>query len=236
MTVPSASPSLELADIHRGYGSRTVLDGASLTLRAGRTAWLGGQNGSGKTTLLRVAAGLLEPRRGTVRLAGYDPGRDRREYHRRLGYVPAGGGGLYARLTVEQHLRFWLGIALVPGGRHSERLDWAYETLSLGKLAARRVDRLSTGQRQRVRLALGFLHEPTVVLLDEPHVSLDDAGGESLARAVAEVTARGGSVLCCAPTRAAATLEIDDGFVLQAGRVASDREQLVTDVEQAVSG
>jgi ABC-2 type transport system ATP-binding protein len=227
MTGPSASALLALENVNRGYGSRSVLDGASLTLHAGRTAWLRGQNGTGKTTLLRVAAGLLEPQGGTVRLAGYDPRRDRREFQRRLGYVPAGGGGLYARLTVEQHLRFWLGIALVSHDQHSERLGWAYETLSLGELASRRVDRLSTGQRQRVRLALGFLHEPMVVLLDEPLVSLDDAGGESLERAVEQVKARGGSVLWCAPTRVAATLEVDDCFVLEAGRVAPEPEPLI---------
>ena len=218
---------LELLDVRRAYGRTPVLTGASLVLGAGTTTWLGGQNGTGKTTLLRVAVGLLDPQGGTVRLAGRDPRHDRREFQRRLGYVPAGNGGLYARLTVEQHLRFWLRLALVDAAEQDERVAWAYETLSLGKLAGQRVDRLSTGQRQRARLAMGFLHRPLVVLLDEPLVSLDDEGGESLARAVEEVTARGGAVLWCSPTDASGALEVDARFVLEAGRIVPRGERVI---------
>lgn len=217
----AAGTLLRLDDVSRGYGRRTVLDRASLSLGAGRVAWLRGENGSGKTTLLRVAAGMLAPQLGSVTLLDFDPARERREFQRRLGYVPAGNGGLYARLTVEQHLAFWLSIALVPSTQQPGRLAWAWETLELGELRRQRVDRLSTGQRQRVRLAMGFIHKPLVVLLDEPLVSLDDRGGESLAQTVGELTARGGAVLWCSPNAISGALEVDDRFVLEAGRVVA---------------
>ena len=210
---------LLLEDVTRGYQGQPVLHGATMRLGAGRVSSLVGGNGAGKTTLLRVAVGLLAPEEGRVSLDGLDPWHDRRAYQRRLGYVPAGNGGLYARLRVRSHLELWAALALVPPARRRERVDGMIESLSLRSLANKRVDRLSTGQRQRVRLAMGFLHEPMVVLLDEPHASLDEAGLADLSALVDGVTARNGAVVWCAPSRRGVSLRAEDHFVLRSGRV-----------------
>jgi ABC-2 type transport system ATP-binding protein len=210
---------LVLRDVERRWGRRPVLKGASLRLSAGSVTWLGGPNGAGKTTLLRVAAGLILPHSGSLSLCGLDPERDRRAYQRHLGYLSAGDRGLYARLTVAANLEFWAGIALVPFSRKRRMVDAAWQRFDLGELLDRRVDRLSMGQRQRVRLAMTFLHDPQVVMLDEPHTSLDDAALGLLAAALDELTGRGGSALWCSPAARQLPLRAEVRLLLEDGRV-----------------
>jgi ABC-2 type transport system ATP-binding protein len=213
---------LALRDISRRWGRRPVLTGVSLSLDPGTIGWLGGPNGAGKTTLLRIAAGLLVPDAGSIVLNGLDPERDRRAYRRHVGFLSAGDRGLYARLTAVQNLEFWAGVALVPARERAGAIEAAVDRFELGELARRRVDRMSMGQRQRVRLAMTFLHCPTVALLDEPHTSLDDRGRGLLEAALAELSKRGGASLWCSPT-------VDDGprqpsarHWLEDGRVVSE--------------
>jgi ABC-type multidrug transport system ATPase subunit len=191
-------------------------------VESGGVAWLGGANGAGKTTLLRIAAGLILPRRGLVRLCGLDPDHDRRDYQRRLGYLSAGDRGLYARLTVRQSLEFWSGIALVPPRRRKQLIASAIARFDLEELSSRRVDRLSTGQRQRVRLSMTFLHEPDVALLDEPNASLDDNALALLDGALSELTARGGSALWCSPASQHLSVRADTRLLLVDGRVIGE--------------
>ncbi len=214
----SGAAHLELADIVRRWGSQTVLDGASLRVPAGSVAWLGGPNGSGKPTLLRIAAGIVEPNSGAVTVFGVHPERDRRACYRRFGYLAAGDRGLYARLTVAQNLEFWAGVALVEPRRRQQLIEAALARFELTTLAKARVDRVSTGQRQRVRLAMTFLHEPDLVLLDEPHNSLDEHALELLDDALGVLSGRGGAALWCSPARTTA-IRTDAAYRLQDGRV-----------------
>jgi heme ABC exporter ATP-binding subunit CcmA len=208
---------LALTDIERSYQGRPVLRGVSLTLRAGEVAWLGGSNGAGKTTLLRVAVGLVAPDQGTVTLDGLDPVRDRRAYQRRLGFLAAGDRGMYARLTVSQHLRLWSDLALIPARRRPALIERMVAGMGLEELFDRRVDRMSMGQRQRVRLAMTFLHEPDVVLLDEPHSSLDEEGVALLSKQLDAHAERGGAALWCSPSLALGQLRHDSAQRLVGG-------------------
>ena len=219
---PEAHPALALTDIVRRMGQKEVLTGASLSIPAGIIGWLGGPNGSGKTTLLRIAAGVLVPESGSVALAGLDPERERRAFHRRLGFLSAGDRGLYARLTVLQNLEFWASVVLVPPRRRQGLIESALKRFQLDDLARTRVDRQSMGQRQRVRLAMTFLHEPDLVLLDEPHTSLDQPALELLDVALDELAARGGAALWCSPAHASAPLRADVRYRMSSGRVVSD--------------
>jgi ABC-2 type transport system ATP-binding protein len=198
-----------------------VLTGASLALEPATVTWLGGPNGAGKTTLLRVASGLIRPHAGAVSLCGLDPERDRRDFQRHLGYLAAGDRGLYARLTVTANLEFWAGLALVPRRQRRETVERASRRFDLADLLDRRVDRLSMGQRQRVRLAMTFLHDPTVVLLDEPHTSLDDAALALVRHALDELTDRGGAALWCSPAAELLPLRADARLLLRDGVVTA---------------
>ena len=210
---------LVMRGVHRGYRGREVLRGADLQLTRGTVHWLGGPNGAGKTTLLRVAAGVLAVQAGDVRLDGLHPARDRRAYLRRLGYLSAGDRGLYARLRVRQQLQLQAAIALVAPSRRAAVVEAALVRFDLSELADSRADRLSMGQRQRVRLAVALLHDPDVALLDEPHTSLDHEGLTLLGQVMDEIADRGGTVLWCSPDADLLPLRRDAMSVLRDGQV-----------------
>jgi ABC-2 type transport system ATP-binding protein len=194
-----------------------VLDGVTVELPAGTVIAIGGVNGAGKTTLLRIAAGLIMPDAGVVRAFDLDPELDRTAFQRRVGFVTAGNSGLYGRLRVEHHLDLVARLGLLPGEQARAAKAHALEAFALDDLCGRRVDRLSMGQRQRLRLALGLLHDPDVALLDEPLSSLDDEGAGQVSAALERLRARGGSAIVCAPTGDDRALRADIRYVVEDG-------------------
>jgi ABC-2 type transport system ATP-binding protein len=226
--VPAPSPSpdafpLAMQGIFKRWGKReeAVLSGVDLKLDIGTKTWVGGRNGAGKTTLLRIAAGLIDPDRGRVRAWGFGPRERRSRYHRLVAFLPAGDRGLYARLSVRHQLRFWAGMAMLEPAVAARRVEETIELFELSELADRRVDRMSMGQRQRVRLAMTFLPEPETVLLDEPLTSLDSDGALLLHRAVEDLVARGGALLWCSPTGDRPELQFDADWILEQGRLVT---------------
>jgi ABC-2 type transport system ATP-binding protein len=214
-----AMPTLELRGVRKSWGGQTVLDGVDLAIDRGTAIHLSGRNGTGKTTLLRIAVGLIHADAGFAELDGLDPVRDRRAYQSRLGFLSAGDRGLYARVSVRDHLRLWARLALLPRSRTGEVIDRALDAFELRELAGRRVERLSMGQRQRVRLAGVFLHEPSIVLLDEPRTSLDSDGIGLLTALLGDFRAGGGAVVWCSPTGERAELDFDGAYTLEDGRL-----------------
>jgi ABC-type multidrug transport system ATPase subunit len=212
---------LEIRDVyHRWPATATpVLDEISLTLAAGEVNWIGGRNGVGKTTLLRVAGGILLPQRGSVSLAGFTPRSRGRVYQRRIGYLSAGDRGLHARMNVTQHLDYWARLAYVPGGERQRLVSAAINDFGLDEYARHRVDRLSQGWRQRMRLAMAFLHRPDVLLLDEPRNSLDDVGYAVLNAQVRAAAERGATVLWCSPRGEDRVIEFTRSYLLESGRL-----------------
>jgi ABC-2 type transport system ATP-binding protein len=196
-----------------------VLDDLSLTLEPGTITWVGGRNGVGKTTMLRVAAGLIDPDSGRAEVWGVSAHAHRVRYQQLVSFLPAGDRGLYARLTVRRQLEFWARICLVPRKTFRSTVDHAIDTFDLRELADRRVDRLSMGQRQRLRIAMTFLPCPEVVLLDEPMTSLDTESGVLLQAAVAEVLSREGAILWCSPSGEHLDLEFDAKWQIEQGRL-----------------
>ena len=213
-----APSGLVIAGVGKRWGKTTILDGIDLSLAPGTVTWISGGNGAGKTTLLRVVAGLITPDQGTVSIDGVRADLDRRGYQSRIGFLAAGNSGLYARLSVRRNLEFWASLALVPAAVRRTCVNRALERFALTELAARRADRLSLGQRQRVRLALTFLHAPQLVLLDEPSANLDDEGVATLLAAISEHTRGGGTSVWCAPTRDR-ELDCDSTYELRDARL-----------------
>jgi ABC-2 type transport system ATP-binding protein len=218
---PAAAEQPELLAVHRlskSWGERTILDELELVVDAGTLVGICGENGIGKTTLLRICAGLIRADSGVVELEGLHPQRDRGRYQSKVGFLSAGDRGLYARLTPLQHLELWARVSLLGRERFRPAIERIVEQLALADLVGQRMDRLSMGQRQRVRLAMAFLHEPDLVLLDEPLNSLDEKGALLLGECLAALTARGGAAIWCSPS-IAAEVEFDLALELEDGRL-----------------
>jgi ABC-2 type transport system ATP-binding protein len=216
-SAPPRAAALALRGVHKSYGTRVVLAGVELTVDSGTLVSITGANGAGKTTLLRLAAGLLGPDSGSISVCGLDSEHDGGAYRSRIGFLSAGDRGLYPRLTVAGNLEFAARLGMLERRRLRPAVEEAIDRFALGELAGRRVDRLSTGQRQRVRLAATLIHDPGLVLLDEPANSLDDAGIASLEGALADVTLRGGAVVSCVPSGAGETLAADRRYAMSQG-------------------
>jgi ABC-type multidrug transport system ATPase subunit len=215
------APLLELEGLyHRWKGPKPpVLDDVSLTLRAGEVTWVGGRNGVGKTTLLRLAAGILLPQRGSVRIGELTPESKGGRYRRQIGFLSAGDRSLQARMRVSQQLDYWGRLAYVPRERRAEMVAASLRRFGLEEFADRRVDRMSMGQRQRIRLAMAFLHEPRVILLDEPRNSLDDDGYRLLNEQIDQAAKRAASILWCSPRGEDRVIGCDASFTLIDGHL-----------------
>jgi ABC-2 type transport system ATP-binding protein len=188
-------------------GRVPVLNRVDLDLDVGDRIRIAGRNGVGKTTLMRIAAGLIDPDRGEATVWGGSAVEEPERYH------------LYARLSVRRQLRFWARIAMVPRGEMAARVEEAIEVFNLRELADRRVDRMSMGQRQRLRIAMTFMPHPDVVLLDEPLTSLDGEGAEILYAAIERVLDKGGAVLWCSPAGEHLEYEFDRTYMLDEGKL-----------------
>jgi heme exporter protein A len=172
----NARPALELERVERRYGERVVLRDISFTLPAGETLAVLGANGAGKTTLLRVLAGLLAPHAGLTRVLGHELPRQSallRGQIGLLGHEPL----LYQELSPRENLRFNARLHGAPDGRIAELL----ERTNLSARADEPVRQLSRGMVQRVAVCRAVLHDPPLLLLDEPLAHLDPAAAEAVA-------------------------------------------------------
>jgi heme ABC exporter ATP-binding subunit CcmA len=198
---------LRAEGLRHAFGAAQALDDISFTLTAGRTLVVFGPNGAGKTTLLRVLAGLIKPQHGRVQLDG---GR------RAIGWI-GHHAHLYGHLTVLENLRFWGALYGLNAAQSEARAREVLGRLDLSARAGQAVRTLSRGQLQRAAIARALLHDPTVLLLDEPFTGLDLAAAAELRQVLAELAGRGRALVM-------ATHNVEEGV------------ELATDLAFQVSG
>ena len=163
---------LEVSDITKIYGTRKVVDRVSFNVPKGEILGFLGPNGAGKTTTMRIITGYVPPNSGTAKVAGFDVQEQPLEVKRRLGYLPE-HPPLYQEMLVRPYLEFTGRIRGVPRRQLKGRVDAAIERCGLTGVAGRLIAVLSKGYQQRVGLAQAILHEPDLLILDEPTVGLD---------------------------------------------------------------
>lgn len=149
-----------------------ALDGLDLSCHAGEIYGLLGPNGAGKTTTMRCLATILQPSAGSVRVAGFDVESEPLEVRRRIGFL-SGSTGLYPRISARETLRYFGRLHGIPKATLEARIEELVAAFDMSTFADRRCDGLSTGQRQRVGIARAVLHDPPVLILDEPTTGLD---------------------------------------------------------------
>jgi ABC-2 type transport system ATP-binding protein len=213
-------PTVILLDgVTRTFDEVTALDELQLAVRRGEVLGLLGHNGAGKTTTVRLVAGLLTPTAGRVSVDGLDPCADGATVRRRLGVLPA-DAAVDDRLTARDNLRFAADLFAIPRDGLEARIDALLERFDLGDRADERAGGFSTGMRQRLSLARVLLHDPDVLLLDEPTASLDPVAARQVRDLIAGMGARGDrTVVLCTHDLAEAQRLCDRVVILEHGRV-----------------
>ncbi len=154
------------------YGRHTVVDNLSFSCEAGEVLGFLGPNGAGKSTTMKMLTGFVAPSAGTASVCGHDIQEDTLAAQKRLGYLPE-GAPCYAEMTPKSFLNFIADIRELSGQRRKSRLEQVIETLHLGTVLDQSIETLSKGFKRRVGLAQAILHDPGVLILDEPTDGLD---------------------------------------------------------------
>ncbi len=168
----AAQPMIEAIGLSKFYGSFAASRDVSFTINQGEVAAFLGPNGAGKSTTMKLLTGYLAPSEGTARIAGYNMATDRIQGARRLGYLPE-NGPLYADMTPRSLLTFFGKIRQLSGVELDRRMEAVIETCNLDSVIGKPISKLSKGFRQRVGMAQALLHDPDVLILDEPTAGLD---------------------------------------------------------------
>ena len=179
---------IEVEKLSKIYGSslEPALDAVSFRVERGEAVGFLGPNGAGKTTTMRILAGLMAPTSGTARVDNFDIGEDSRQVRRRIGYLPE-NAPLYLDMTVRDYLMYVASLRGVPAKKRSERLEAALDAGKLEDRVDTLIAKLSKGYRQRVGLAQAIVHDPDVVILDEPSAGLDPRQRVETRRVIAEL-------------------------------------------------
>ncbi len=182
---------LRLTDLSKTYGDVVALDGCSFTIERGEMVGFLGPNGAGKTTTMRTIFGLVRPDSGTVTWDGASITPDVRL---RFGYMPE-ERGLYPKMPIDRQIAWFAELHGMPAGRARDATARWLGELGLSERTNAKVEELSHGNQQRAQLAAALVHDPELLVLDEPFAGLDPIGVESLAGLLAERAAAGTAVL-----------------------------------------
>lgn len=210
---------IQVDGLIKRFGYTVVLRGVSLRIPEGQTVVLLGPNGAGKTTLLRILATLLKPSAGRVRIGGFDLAKNPHRVRHLLGYV-SHQPLLYPDLSARENLRFFARLYGMP--RADVRIDELLETVGLARRADDLVRTFSRGMVQRLTIARALLHNPPILLLDEPDTGLDPHAAAMLAALLRDVAGSGRTILLTTHNLARGVDFADRVLVLAGGKIVAD--------------
>jgi ABC-2 type transport system ATP-binding protein len=212
--------ALSLVDVTVRYGTRLAVDRLSLDVRRGEIVGLLGPNGSGKSSVLAAAAGVIDPAAGAVTVDGKPRAADPAAFAARVGLVPQ-EPALYEELTAAENLAFFAELYGLSGSDLRRRVTRALARVKLSDRIHHRVSTFSGGMRQRLNLAAALVHDPPVLLLDEPTASLDPAGRDALFADLTRLRDDGHAVLITTHHLDEAEAGCDCVGVLERGRLVA---------------
>ncbi|MDN5669366.1 MAG: ATP-binding cassette domain-containing protein [Renibacterium salmoninarum] len=217
----TAGKVLELQGINRSFSGRQVLDDVGLTVRPGRMTGFVGANGAGKTTTMRIILGVLTADSGSVTLDGQPlVAADRR----RFGYMPE-ERGLYPKMKVAEQLGYFARLHGLGPAAAKANTKVLLERLGLAERAAEPVEKLSLGNQQRVQVAAALVHDPEVLILDEPFSGLDPVAVETVQTVLTDYAARGVPVLFSSHQLDIVERICDDVAIIARGSIRANGER-----------
>jgi linearmycin/streptolysin S transport system ATP-binding protein len=211
---------LELVGLGKDYGARTAVHAIDLTLSRGEIFGLLGPNGAGKTTTISMVCGVVAPSRGTARIAGADLGTQTYAAKRAIGLVPQ-DLALYDELTPHQNLAFFGELYGLSGDLLARRIDGALGIAGLTDRAGDLVKTFSGGMKRRLNLAAGLIHEPTLLVLDEPTVGVDPQSRNHIFGSIRALRDRGTTILYTSHYMEEVEELCDRVAIMDAGRIVA---------------
>ncbi len=200
------------------FGDVAAVEDVSLTVGRGEVVGLLGPNGAGKTTTLRMLAGILHPDEGRILLGGADIAASPLAAKQRIGFL-SGDTQLYHRMTAREVLRYFGRLYGMTAGNLEKRIEELVKSLEIAPFADRLCNTLSSGQKQRANIARAFLHEPDVLILDEPTAALDVVSGQFIIEAIRKQKAQGRAILFSTHIMGEAEYLCDRILLLHQGRI-----------------
>jgi sodium transport system ATP-binding protein len=212
---------IRLSGLAKRYGPVRAVRDLTLEVRPGEVYALLGPNGAGKTTALRCLATLLSPTSGTAEVCGIDVTKDPIEARRRMAFLSS-SMGLYGRLSARELVAYFGGLHGLEGDALRTRVEDMVDLFALGDFADRLCGKLSTGQRQRVSLARALVHDPPVLILDEPTLGLDVLSGRAIHDFIQRERERGKAILFSTHQMEEVELLADRVGVLRRGELVAE--------------
>jgi len=212
---------ISFASLSKRYGPLEAVRRLTLEVRPGEVYALLGPNGAGKTTALRCLATLLRPTSGSASVDGVDVTRDPLGARARIAFLSS-SMGLYQRLSARELISYFGRLQGLEGARLTRRVDEMVELFALQDFAERYCGKLSTGQRQRVALARALVHDPPVLILDEPTLGLDVLSGQTIHQFIVAERARGKTILLSTHQMEEVDLLADRVGILRRGELAAE--------------
>ena len=214
----------------RKRGEIRAVDRVNFRCQPGQIYGLLGANGAGKTTTLRMLATILQPTEGTARVAGFDITEHPEKVRASVGFLST-ATALYGRLTARETVEYFGRLNGLNGGALRKRVDDLFSLLEIGEFADRRCDKLSTGMKQKVSIARSIVHDPPVMIFDEPTVGLDVMTARTIVAFIRDCRARGKTVIFSTHVMSEAEKLCDtigiihDGKLLAEGTLAELRQR-----------
>jgi ABC-2 type transport system ATP-binding protein len=183
--------TLKVENIVKKYGEFTAVDNISFEVKAGRIFGFLGPNGAGKTTTIRMIVGITAPDEGRIEIFGRTMSSDLQD---RIGYLPE-ERGLYKKMKVQEQLRYFAALKSVSPKKADERIEFWLNRMNLTEWKNKKASDLSKGMSQKIQFIATVLHEPDLIILDEPFSGLDPINVETLIEAIAELKAQGKTII-----------------------------------------
>ena len=218
MNAPVVVRNLSKTFYDEGRGEVRAVDSISFECREGEVFGLLGANGAGKTTTLRMLSTILAPSSGTANILGHDVVTDSQGVRKNLGFYSS-TTALYPRLTARETIDFFARINQYPADRVKERVEYLIRRFGLAKYADARVEKLSSGMKQKVSIARTVAHDPLIVIFDEPTVGLDVLNALEVQESISELRSEGKTIIFSTHIMSEAERLCDRIAIIHGGRI-----------------